>query len=96
MAVGDAVGTQFSHNGSVDIQPSSGVEWCITSMMSSNTSWYYRDYQNGNILYAQAGTGVNTNQQANSLKIFMTNSNKLRWWTSGASYSRYSGVVTKE
>ena len=96
MAVGDAMGAQTSHNGSIDLQPSSGVEWCVTSVMSSNTSWYYRDWQNGNILYAAAGNHIYNNEQPNSVKIFITNSNKLRWWTSGSSYSRYSGVVTKE
>lgn len=96
MAVGDAIGEQFYHSYSVDIQPSAGVDWCITSMMSTNTNWYYRDYQNGNIFYAEAGQGVYGNQQFNAMKLFITNTNKLRWWSNGNSYSRYSGVITKE
>ncbi len=96
MAVGDAVGAQFYHAYSYDLQPSSGVEWCLTSFMSTATSWYFRDYSSGNIFYAAAGTNVNTNEQPNSMKLFITNTNKLRWYTNGGYYSRYAGVVTKE
>ncbi len=98
MAVGDVVAAYgFNGGGNTDFQPSSGVEWCLTSFMST-TSWVFRDLSWNYTLYGQGtyntfGTGTGTEQ---ACKIFVTNSTQIRFNQGGNGYYRYSGIVTKE
>jgi len=117
MAQGDALGFTgwliANEIGAIfNLQPASGVEWCITHLSGSRTSSVWTEpYKGGAVnsnypLMGDAITNASVNAFNGSLKywsawktnFFLTNSSYLSTYSGGSGYRgiAYSGFVSKD
>ena len=97
MAAGDAIVMEaYTSSTSYDFQPSSGVEWCITSVWSTST-WYVKSVTDNNIAYNIANNNLTVHNLSSKVFVASGSNQQLRitannYWQT----IKISGVVTKE
>ena len=97
MAVGDAIVLEaYTCSCYYDFQPSSGVEWCITSVWSTST-WYVKSVTDNNIAYNIANNNLTVHNLSSKVFVKSGTNNQFRLTANGYWQTlKISGVVTKE
>jgi hypothetical protein len=102
MAVGDVVVNMcvaVSTSSKVTLQPASGVTLCITYLSGEGNSYnYYEGVNSAGSFKIETGqnNGMNGLNGYNSMKLFINNSQYIRFGTNHSAYDNcaYSGIQT--
>ena len=106
MAQGDVItgGSYLANQNQYTMQPSSGVEWCVTGYMGSNYAqvfWCYSantlNTNNSGNYQSSSGATANASSFDHPVSHFFSNT----WYfafkanTNGAHYAHFSGIQSK-